>query len=397
MRIVFVTTKLNFITSGASVQELDIKIRTLIELGHEVMVVTMFSSANNIPELLPYKVIEEKWSGSQLKTQWGTYRMLKKYESQTDVFFIDGQVFLYGAGLYRLLGGKRPVCAHFNRELQAWPEFVSSLFGVPRKNPLLKIKQKIRFYIEKIFFIPFANHIDAASFTNPYLQKTYKDFGFSPRISFVAGDAFDYIGFMHRYDVTEDSYRTHLKRTGPYTIYYSSRMAPGKGFDTLIVAFSKLKNKNDYRLVLGGAGPEEQNMKELVHTLGLEEYVTYTGWAPKVEHYKRLRDITDIFVQPSQSGLDKTSYILLESMAFGIPSVLPGGGGLEWDAKDSAIYFKAGDTNDLAGKIEKLGNDHELRSALSVKAYERLKEEEMDYHSQVSMWEKKIHQLLETK
>src|SRR3989344_8075237 len=110
MRIVFITTKLNFITSGASVQELDIKIRTFMARGHQVLAVTMFKGITSIPELLPYKVAEESaGSGGQLAIQYHVYRVLKKYESQADIFYIDGQVFLYGAGLYRVLGGKSPV------------------------------------------------------------------------------------------------------------------------------------------------------------------------------------------------------------------------------------------------------------------------------------------------
>lgn len=394
MRIVFVTTKLNFITSGASVEELDLKIRRFQQLGHEVLAVTMFRGLNNIPELLPYKVMEEhSGSGSQLALQYHCYRVLKKYAPLADVFYVDGQVFLYGAGLYRLLLGK-PVCAHFNRELTSWPELVSSHFGMPRRSELARLKQFIRFYLEKFFFIPFANRIDACSFTNPHLRETYRNFGFNPKISLITGDAFDYKRFMHKYDVREDSYRTRNKHAPPYTIYYSSRMAAGKGFDTLIEAFSKLRNKNDFRLILGGAGPDEQKIKERIVELGIGELVSFTGWAPKVEHYTRLKEGADMLVQPSQSGFDKTSYILLEAMAMGVPSILPRGGGLEWDARESAIYFMAGDTDDLARKIEELGSNRELRATLSQKCYERLKEGEMDYHTQVGLWEEVLKRIV---
>ncbi len=147
-------------------------------------------------------------------------------------------------------------------------------------------------------------------------------------------------------------------------------------------------------MILGGKGPEDDKVKELVHELGLDAYTTFTGWAPKSEHYTRLKEQCDIFVQPSQSGMDKTSYILLEAMAFGVPSVLPAGGGLQWDAKDSALYFEGGNADDLARKIEELGASSELREKLSAKAYERLHEEEMDYHFQVRRIEERMEQLL---
>src|SRR3989344_7244997 len=118
MRIVFITSKLNFVTSGASVTELDLTIRTLIKLGNEVATVTFFSYQNNIPDLLPYSVIEENVTSRRLLgIQKGIFQLLKKYESQADFFHIEGHLFLYGAGLYRLLGGKVPIAAFFNREL----------------------------------------------------------------------------------------------------------------------------------------------------------------------------------------------------------------------------------------------------------------------------------------
>jgi glycosyltransferase involved in cell wall biosynthesis len=256
MRIVFITTKLNFVTSGASVEELDLKVRAFKELGHEVLVVTMFSSVNVINEPLPYKVIEEySGSGRQLAIQRHVYRVLKKFESHADIFYIDGQVFLYGAGLYRLLGGKRPICAHFNRELIAWQENVSS---EPTKRIKRRIKEAVRFYLEKWLGMPLANRMDALSFTNPYLEQTYQRFGLKTADrSLIVGDAFDYKKFMQKYGVTEQSYRMRLPvqagntQADRLTIYYSSRMAPGKGFDTLVEAFSKIQHKERFRMILG--------------------------------------------------------------------------------------------------------------------------------------------------
>lgn len=384
MRIVFITTKFNFVSSGASSEELDLKIRAFQEAGAEVCAVTVYSDANNMPDVLPYPVHTECVTAyGLLSLQLATYRILKKFTSQADIFFIDGQVFLYGAGLYRLLGGKKPVFAHFNRELTGWPENVSSYFGVPSKSIYRRIKEYIRFYIEKWIGMPLANRLDALSFTNPYLRDTYRRFGLRVKDALVVGDAFEYQKFMARYGVTESTYQDRNKEKGPFTIYYSSRMAAGKGFDTLIAAFAKIRDKENFKLILGGEGPEDDRVRRYVHELGLDAFTTFTGWAPKSEHYARLTNECDIFVQPSQSGLDKTSYILLEAMAFGIPSVLPKGGGLEWDAKESALYFEPGDIEDLAQKIELLGSDRELRTALSTKCYKRLNEEEMNHHSHV--------------
>ena len=74
-----------------------------------------------------------------------------------------------------------------------------------------------------------------------------------------------------------------------------------------------------------------------------------------------------------------TSLSLTEAMAFGLPSIVPGGGGLEFVAGKSALCFKLDDPDDLAEKIEKLGSDYGLRAELSRQCFIRLHEENMDY------------------
>ena len=92
---------------------------------------------------------------------------------------------------------------------------------------------------------------------------------------------------------------------------------------------------------------------------------------------------------------DLTSISLIEAMTFGIPCILPGGGGLEWDAKNSALYFKDGDSDDLARKIEKLGDDPELRVKLSKECYKRLKEDEMNHEKQITRWHEAMKNIRE--
>src|SRR3989339_29442 len=98
MKIYFITSKLNFKTSGGSIEEFDLMMRTLIELGNEVVAVTAFSEANNIPHALPYQVIEENIPRrGLLGIQEGIFKLLKKYEHDADFFHVDGHLFLYGA------------------------------------------------------------------------------------------------------------------------------------------------------------------------------------------------------------------------------------------------------------------------------------------------------------
>ncbi len=128
MKIYFITSKLNFTSSGGSVEEFDLMIRTLQSLGNEVVCVTTFVDQNNIPTPLPYQMIEENIPHhGLLELQRGVYRIMRKYEHDADLFHVDGHLFLYGAGLYRRRGGKVPVSAFFNRELISFPEDRSEL------------------------------------------------------------------------------------------------------------------------------------------------------------------------------------------------------------------------------------------------------------------------------
>ena len=394
MRIFFITTKLNFSTSGGSVEEFDLMIRTLGELGNEVSVITTFSDLNDIKEPLPYKLIEEQIDSAHLLgIQKGIYKILKKYEKDADFFHVDGHIFLYGAGFYRKTGGLCPVSALFNRELSCWTKNVSSFFSVHNKNYYSIIKEKLRWYVEKYLMIPFAKGIDIFLYTNPFLESAYKRFGLNKSNQpLITGDPIDYGRIRKENNITDTSYLEKGLQNRPITLYYSSRMAPGKGFDLLIKAFSEIKNKEKYRLILGGDGPEKENIERMVRDLDLDRFVEFPGWVKKDEVFEFYKK-ADIFIQARWRS-ELTSVSLSYALAFGLPSILPGGGGLSWVAGPSALYFEDNNHIDLADKIEKLGDSDELRRNLSMSCSERLSEDEMNHRWQVSRWNNAMKNLL---
>src|SRR6266568_3651541 len=101
MRIVLITSKLNFKTAGGSVMDLHLKAKGLVDLGHTVTVVTAFSDNNIFAGELPYRVCEEmNYYRGLCGIQYHGLRILRKYEKDADAFYIDGQTFLYAGGLY---------------------------------------------------------------------------------------------------------------------------------------------------------------------------------------------------------------------------------------------------------------------------------------------------------
>jgi len=386
MKIYFITPKLDFVKSGGSTSEYDLTYRTLQKLGQEVVVITTTPERNRIPHELPYTVITEAQvplNRGQVAIQKGVYKVLRKYESDADIFHIDGQVYLYGAGLYRLLGGKIPVFAYFNRELTAWPENFSPFLGVAKVSLYKEIRQKLRIFIERYIGMPIANRIDYFTITNPYLLKAYTDFGFkADNKHAIIGDPFDYKQLMSENNVTEHSYRQRNKKEGTLTLYASGRMAPGKGFDLLLTALSKVKHKDQLRLVIGGTGPEESKIHQLAKDLDLEQYVEFPGWVTKEQVHLYYSTI-DIFIQPRWRP-ELISIILMEAMSFGLPIILPANGGLQWVTSSAALAFEHDNPDDLAEKIERLVSDSSLREQLSEACYVRLKDDALNYEKNIA-------------
>lgn len=382
MRIFFITSKLNFKTSGGSIEEFDLMMRAWQQYGDSVTCVTLFSGGNTLLAPLPYRLIEERMQAQRLiGIQRAVFLILKKYENEADIYHVDGHNFLYGAGLYRRLGGKVPVSAYFNREHTCWPQDRSIFFESERAS-LYQVKKQLRCVIERYLGMPLANGMDLFSFISPFYKSLYERTGLAKRQhSLVIGDPIDTQKLMRENGISPDSYMQRNKKIGPITIFFSSRMAPGKGFDVLLMGFSEVKNKKNFRVILSGAGPEQEHVHRMVKQLQLEAYVSLPGWVDREQLYTYYRE-ADIFIQADWRP-EGTSISLIYAMAFGLPSILPAGGGLQWIAKDCALYFKRHDYRELAQRIEQLGGDHHLREQLSRNCFKRLSEDEMKCEKQI--------------
>ena len=102
--------------------------RELVRLGNSVTAVTVYSRYNDLTEETPYKVRTEHVTTPRLiPAQWAVYKILRKHDAEADIFHIDGQ-YIHGAGLYRLLGGRRPLLAYLIRPPLIKEEYVSWFF-----------------------------------------------------------------------------------------------------------------------------------------------------------------------------------------------------------------------------------------------------------------------------
>jgi glycosyltransferase involved in cell wall biosynthesis len=96
------------------------------------------------------------------------------------------------------------------------------------------------------------------------------------------------------------------------------RLHRQKGFDVLVKSFKEVIKQNDeYRLhIIGRDKGEEDNLKNLTHSLGLEKYITFHGFQSNPYKYYYY---SDLYVLSSRwEGLPNT---VLENMYLGKPII----------------------------------------------------------------------------
>lgn len=153
-----------------------------------------------------------------------------------------------------------------------------------------------------------------------------------------------------------------------------SRLVRKNGLDLLMRAAAELKSAAPYLpfvIQILGTGPEEQNLRNLAQSLGVEKEIDFLGDIDPVAVPNYLAN-ADIFVRPSRSeGLGSA---FLEAMAAGLPIIgTPVGGIPEFlhpfqysqvrtaDAKDANGFFaNPEDPKDLAQKIKIFLESEEL-------------------------------------
>lgn len=107
-------------------------------------------------------------------------------------------------------------------------------------------------------------------------------------------------------------------------LLFAGRIAHEKGWPYLVQAISLLKHLNIH-LLLCGDGPQRKRLEQMIRHLGLEEYVTITGFLP-YEDMPGVYELADIFVLPSIH--EELGSSLLEAMSMQLPIVATHVGGV---------------------------------------------------------------------
>ena len=185
--------------------------------------------------------------------------------------------------------------------------------------------------------------------------------------------------------------KRELKCGKSYLVGYVGVMGRQEGIDLLLLAVQHIvyeMNRRDVHFGLVGSGTSLAEMRELAVTLGISDYVTFTGRVPDGELLEML-NTADVCVNPdvaNEMNDKSTMNKIMEYMALGKPIVqfdLTEG---RYSAADASLYAIRNDAEDMARKIVELLDDPERRARMGAIGYSRV-------HSQLA-WQYEVPNLL---
>lgn len=160
-----------------------------------------------------------------------------------------------------------------------------------------------------------------------------------------------------------------------HIVFSVGRLVKKKGFDNLIRAMATVNRTfPSTKLVIGGSGPEEVNLRKLVREQNLDKSVIFTGFIP-VEDLPKYYASADIFVLPSietNSGdTEGLGVVLLEAMASGTVVIGSNIGGITDIISHGYNGFltKPGNPDDIAEKIIDLLRSPKRRKTIAFNGY----------------------------
>ena len=136
---------------------------------------------------------------------------------------------------------------------------------------------------------------------------------------------------------------------GDYFLFFG-RLSIEKGIMTLVKAFEIAKTEKPLYIV--GTGPQESEIKEYIHKRGLEKRIILKGFKSGNELKEIVKNCHCVCL-PSEC-CENAPYSIMEAQACGRPAIVSDNGGLPELVEDgkTGFIFKAGDSNELAQKIQ---------------------------------------------
>ena len=157
-------------------------------------------------------------------------------------------------------------------------------------------------------------------------------------------------------------------------ILFVGNLVKLKGVANLIHAVSLIKTEiPDVCLLVAGSGPQENELKDLVNTLLLQDNVKFLGFITGETKYSYFKsaDVLAVLIV-----VESLPIVILEGMACGKPVVASNVGGIPYLIHDAenGYLVTPGAVEELAEKICSLLRDRPLREQMGRKNLERVRE-----------------------
>jgi glycosyltransferase involved in cell wall biosynthesis len=163
----------------------------------------------------------------------------------------------------------------------------------------------------------------------------------------------------------------HLGPSGDY-IFTVGRLDPLKRFDLLVRAMKH--TATPVRCLIGGTGPERENLADLIVRLGLQEKVSMLGWLEDrdvVEHYA---NCLGVYYAPYDEDY---GYVTVEAFKAAKPVITTAdaGGVLEF-VEDGVNGFvcPSDSPREIGARIDALFQDRQRAAAMGLAGQERVRE-----------------------
>jgi rhamnosyl/mannosyltransferase len=253
---------------------------------------------------------------------------------------------------------------------------VSDLMVNPRGKKIITwhsdiIKQKNILKLYKPFLKKFLNKVDKIVTTSPNMienssfLKKYKEkctvipLGINPK-------DFNLTGYTNE---KKKEIKNQYKKP---IIFFVGRLVYYKGIEVLIRAMKNI----DAQLLIGGTGPLENELKNLVNSMNLNDNIDFLGFV-KDEDLAAYYHASKFFVLPSVAPSEAFGIVQLEAQACGKPVIstnLPTGVPYANKDRETGIVVEPNSVDQLHKALKKLLNDSSLRKELGENAKKRVNE-----------------------
>jgi glycosyltransferase involved in cell wall biosynthesis len=163
-----------------------------------------------------------------------------------------------------------------------------------------------------------------------------------------------------------------------------STLHPHKNLSHLMEAFQLFRNEHpQFRLVIAGLrGFAATELESRRRHLGLEEFVTFTGWIPRNDLYKLL-EYADAFIAPSR--FEGFGMPILEALAAGIPTACSGIAPMNEISGAAAVHFDPDSVSGILAAMELIADDAAFRGRAAIAGPERARQFDWDRTAELTV------------